>query len=216
VLTDNEELAYRCRLARNHGEVILDDTGDMERVALGSNYRMTELHAAIGIEQLKKLDGFLKRRRDLAARLSAGLRKFPGLAPVYVPENFSHAYYVYPFNYDKTAWGLSRRTFAEAVRAEGLPLAEGYVKPIYLMNIYQHKKVYNNTAYPFAFIPSPTQEYKKGLCPVTEKLQDEILLTADICRVPFSEENIDEFLRAVGRIWENKDALAAYEKTRGA
>ncbi|MDR2006770.1 MAG: DegT/DnrJ/EryC1/StrS family aminotransferase, partial [Acidaminococcales bacterium] len=214
ILTDNEELAYRCRLVRNHGEVVLDDTGDAERVALGSNYRMTELHAAIGIEQLKKLDGFLKCRRNLAARLSAGLRGFPGISDVYVPEGFSHAYYVYPFNFDKAAWGISRHTFAQAVAAEGMPLAEGYVKPIYLMNIYRHKKVYNNTEYPFAFIPKPTQEYKKGLCPVTEKLQYEILLTADTCRIPFSEENIDEFLLAVGKAWENRDALAAYEKAR--
>ncbi len=207
LLTNDPELAYKCQLVRNHGEVILDQRDDFERVILGSNYRMTELHAAIGIEQLKKLDGFLVQRYALADRLTAGLEKLQGLKGVTVPQGYTHSYYVYPIQFDSSVWGISRDTFAKAMEAEGFPLGCGYVKPIYLMNIYRHKHVYNQTQYPFAFIEHPTQDYRRGICPVVEKMHDEVLLTADVCRVPFSIENIDEFLTAVKKVWDEREKL---------
>ena len=212
ILTDDHELAYRCQLIRNHGEVALDDLGDMERVALGTNYRMTELHAAIGIEQLKKLDGWLVKRRELATLIDEKIKIVKGIKGVYLPDGYTHSYYVYPMQFDKTVWGIERKTFAAAMRAEGFPLGEGYVKPIYLMNIFQHKKVYNQTCYPFAFIEKPTQEYKKGICPVVERLHYETLLTADICRIPYEPGDIEDFFSAVDKVWQDKESLRDYEK----
>ena len=60
LLTDNEELARKCRLVRNHGELALDEENDGDTIALGSNIRMSELHAAVGIEQLKSWTVFWK------------------------------------------------------------------------------------------------------------------------------------------------------------
>lgn len=212
LLTNNEDLVYKCQLARNHGEVALDEENDMDTVILGSNYRMSELHAAVGIAQLKKLDGFLKLRRALADRLSAGLKQFEGLKGVTVPTGYTHSYYLYPIQYEAKVFGVSRAAFAKAMQAEGFPLGIGYVKPIYLMNMYQHKHVYNQTQYPFAFIEQPVQEYKRGICPVVERMHDETLLIADVCRVPFTAQNIDEFLAAVKKIWDNRKALKTYEE----
>ncbi|MCR4896119.1 MAG: DegT/DnrJ/EryC1/StrS family aminotransferase [Lachnospiraceae bacterium] len=208
LLTDNDELARKCQLIRNHGEVALDEQGDMDTVALGSNIRMSELHAAIGIEQLKKLDGFLASRRALADQITEGFKKRPGFTPVTVPEGFTHSYYMYPVKFDKNVWGMSRETFANAMKAEGFPLGTGYVKPIYLMNLYKHKRVFNETTYPFAFIDTPTQEYGKGLCPVVERMHDEELLTADICRIPYTAKDIDDFFTAIDKIWEEREAIA--------
>jgi len=212
IVTNNKELAYRCQLVRNHGEVAVDDLGDKDTVVLGNNYRMSELHAAIGIEQLKKLDEFLKKRQDLADKLSAGLKGLKGLKGVTIPAGYTHSYYVYPIQFDKDIWKIERATFVSAMKAEGFPLGEGYVKPIYLMSLYQHKKVYNQTQYPFAFVDNPVQKYEKGICPVVEKMYDEVLLTADVCRVPFTEENINEFLSAIKKVWDNREALKEYEK----
>lgn len=207
LLTDNDELARKCQLIRNHGEVALDEQNDMDTVALGSNIRMSELHAAIGIEQLKKLDGFLETRHALAKIISDNFDKRIGFSAVTVPEGFTHSYYIYPFKFDKHIWGITREKFAEAMVKEGFPLGVGYVKPIYLMNIYKHKRVFNDTTYPFAFIDNPIQEYKKGLCPVVEKMHDEELLTADICRVPFTEDDIIDFFTAIDKIWSEKDDI---------
>ncbi|CQR70445.1 L-glutamine:2-deoxy-scyllo-inosose aminotransferase [Sporomusa ovata DSM 2662] len=212
ILTDNQKLAYRCQLIRNHGEVVLDDLDDDETVVLGSNYRMTELHAAIGIEQLKKLDGFLVMRRALADKLTAGLKAFNGLQGVTVPVGYEHSYYVYPIQFDKSVWGIKRATFAAAMKAEGFPLGIGYVKPIYLMKIFQHKKVYNQTQYPFSLITDPAQKYQKGICPVVESMYDERLLSADVCRIPYCEQDINDFLTAVEKVWQSCQELYEYEK----
>lgn len=211
LLTNNSELAKRCRLVRNHGEVALDEQNDMDTVALGSNIRMSEIHAAIGIEQLKKLDGFLASRRALAKKITKGFDEHKGLSGVYVPDKYTHSYYIYPFKFDKDVWGISRELFAKAMALEGFPLGVGYVKPIYLMNIYKHKKVFNNTTYPFSFIKESTQDYTKGLCPVVERMHFEELLTADICRIPFTDKDIDDFFKAIDKIWKEKEVIKSIE-----
>ncbi len=207
LLTNDSELAYKCQLVRNHGELSLDQKGDAEQIVLGSNYRMTEIHAAIGIEQLKKLDGFLVQRHALADKLTNGLHEVQGLKGVTVPAGYTHSYYIYPIQFDSTVWGISREIFAKAMEAEGFPLGCGYVKPIYLMKLYQHKHVYNHTQYPFSLIDHPAQEYCRGICPVVEKMYDEVLLMADVCRVPFTPENIDEFLTAIKKVWNERECL---------
>lgn len=212
ILTDNKKLAYRCQLIRNHGEVAVDDLNDNETVVLGSNYRMTELHAAIGIEQLKKLDYFLSMRRALAEHLSEALCNHAGLKGVTVPHEYTHSYYIYPIQFEKEIWKITRATFAAAMKAEGFPLGEGYVKPIYLLQMYQHKKIYNQTQYPFSLIDKPAQEYHRGICPVVEEMYDERLLTADVCRVPYTIRDIDDFLTAIEKVWQAKEELYTYEK----
>ncbi len=207
LLTDDDELARRCQLLRNHGEVALDEQEDMDTVVLGSNYRMSELHAAIGIEQLKKLDRFLETRRLLADLITEELGRRPGLAGVTIPDGFTHSYYVYPIRFDRSAWGISRKMFAKAMAAEGFPLGVGYVKPIYLMNLYKHKKVYNQTTYPFGLIDPPAQEYAPGLCPVTERMHDEELLTADVCRLPYTQTEIREFFLAIDKILDEREEI---------
>ena len=211
LLTNNSELAKRCQLVRNHGEVALDEQNDMDTVALGSNIRMSEIHAAIGIEQLKKLDGFLASRRALAEKITKGFDERKGLSGVYVPDKYTHSYYIYPFKFDKDVWGISRELFAKAMALEGFPLGVGYVKPIYLMNIYKHKKVFNNTTYPFSFIKESTQDYTKGLCPVVERMHFEELLTADICRIPFTDNDIEDFFKAIDKIWKEKEVIKSIE-----
>lgn len=207
LLTDNDKLARKCRLIRNHGEVALDELHDMDTVALGNNIRMSELHAAIGIEQLKKLDVFLDSRHTLAQKITECINQREGFVPAYIPEGYTHSFYIYPFKFKKEVWGISRDQFARSMAAEGFSLGIGYVKPIYLMNLYKHKKVFNETTYPFAFIDKPTQEYTKGLCPVAEKMHYEELLTADICRVPYTLNDIEDFFKAVDKIWNERDEI---------
>ena len=131
---------------------------------------------------------------------------------VKVPDGYTHSYYMYPFKFDKNVWGISRSVFANAMAAEGFPVGIGYVKPIYLMNLYKHKRVFNDTTYPFAFIEKPTQDYKYGICPVVERMHYEELLTADICRIPFTESDIDDFFEAIDKIWDERELLKSLEE----
>lgn len=211
ILTDDEKLAWKCQLIRNHGEVIIDQTNE-DLSLIGSNYRMTELHAAIGIEQLKKLDGFLQTRRVLGEMVTKGLKEIPGIYGAHIPDGYTHSYYVYPLKYDKEIWGISRSTFALAMSKEGFPLNVGYVKPLYQLSIYQNKRIYKNSSYPFDLIQPMPQSYKKGLCPVTERMHEEELLLADICRLPFKSEDISDFLDAITKVQNNIEKLKSYEK----
>lgn len=208
LLTNDDKLAYRCQLVRNHGEIILDEEGDKDTCIIGSNYRISELHAVIGTEQLKKLDDFLIKRRKLAQQVTDGLKRFEGLHGVTVPKGYTHSYYVYPIQYDDEIWGISREQFAAAMKAEGFELGEGYMKPIYLINMYKHRHLYNTgNNYPFDLVDTATQKYELGLCPVTEKMHFEKLLIADVCRLPYEPENVDEFLYAIEKVWKNRGLL---------
>jgi len=92
ITTDNEDLATRMRLFRNHGisrktlsaKRLTPSVGPWfyEMVNLGYNYRMTDFQSALGISQLQKLPKFLKRRREIAARYDEALKSIPGIEPL--------------------------------------------------------------------------------------------------------------------------------------
>ena len=87
VTTDNPAFAETLRRFRNHG--ISSDTRHRqsdgqwhyEMVLLGFNYRLTDIACALGLEQMKKLEGNLARRRQIAARYSDEFRNVPGMLP---------------------------------------------------------------------------------------------------------------------------------------
>jgi dTDP-4-amino-4,6-dideoxygalactose transaminase len=93
VTTDNEDQARRLRLLRQHGMNVPDTVRHSARQViveeyeeLGYNFRLTDIQAAIGIEQLKKLCGIVGRRRELAARYDRELAGLTWLRTPHVPE----------------------------------------------------------------------------------------------------------------------------------
>lgn len=90
VTTDNEELAAKIRLLRDHGQ-----KSRYEHVVIGYNYRMNDISAAIGIEQLKKLNAFNEKRRANAAVLDRGLEGVAGVRTPFAPEHTTHVYHQY-------------------------------------------------------------------------------------------------------------------------
>lgn len=100
ILTDDPALGERLRNFRNHG--ITTDARTREQAGawfyemqdLGYNYRMTDIQAALGVSQMRKLPNFLKRRREIAARYD---REFAGTGvhPLSVRRDAAHAYHLY-------------------------------------------------------------------------------------------------------------------------
>jgi perosamine synthetase len=93
ITTNNPEYARQLRLLRQHGMSVPDTVRHAakrvvaeEYVCRGYNYRLTDIQAAIGIEQMKKLDWIVARRRELAARYLAALESHPWIRPPYVPD----------------------------------------------------------------------------------------------------------------------------------
>ena len=80
LVTNDDKLALRCQLIRNHAENLIEDLGvdDLSNM-LGSNYRLTELQAAIGCVQLDRVQGYLDHRKRLAAHFGRKLAEFDGI-----------------------------------------------------------------------------------------------------------------------------------------
>ena len=212
-LTDNPELALHMQLVRNHGEVVVAPMGreDMPNT-LGWNYRLSEVAAAIGIPQLAKLNQLNEIRVRLANYLTQQLAPFDFLTPPRVADGCTHVYYIYPMRFRQERIGVSRELFARALRAEGISISEGYVRPIYLEPMYQRRSVFGSRGFPFRGGPYDGDVcYDEGICRNAEHLWRSELLTTDICKYPNREREVEEFVRAVDRIAHNIDALRKLE-----
>lgn len=216
LVTDNDELAERLQLIRNHAEAVVEAKG-VARLdnLIGFNYRMTEIEAAIGAAQLRKLPGLLEERRKRVQYLEGQLAQFPFLHIPKVQEDCIHSYYVHPLHFKQEVFGHHRDVFLQAVRAElmhyelreteGVKVTGGLVKPLYLQPMFQQKIAYGNQHYPFSL--RPEVDYQKGMCPVVERLYEEVLITHELMLPCLCKEDIDDFVKAIQKVWENKEEL---------
>lgn len=215
IVTNNERLAQKARLVRNHGEAVVADLGLKDIInALGWNYRMTETEAAIGIAQFGKLDFLTDYRIDLAEYLTEKLSAYQEYftLPV-ISKGNRHVYFSYAMKYQAAKAGISRDVFVKAVVAEGFPLGAGYVKPIYLEPLFQRRICYGEGGCPFTCkYYKGKVNYKKGLCPITERMYYRELIATGICRYPLTKEDIDGFVAALDKVLQNKHELKALSK----
>jgi perosamine synthetase len=126
VLTDDDDLADRLRLARSHGAA-----AKYEHVSLGFNYRLTDVQAALGLAQLGRLDGYLERRRANALALTEGLLDVPGIVTPTVEEGTEHAFNVYSVLVEPERAGLDRDELARRLAAGGIETAVHYPRPLH-------------------------------------------------------------------------------------
>lgn len=142
-LTNNEQLAKRMQLLRSHG--ITRDIADMthkaggswyyQQIELGFNYRMTDLQAALGLSQLKRLDEFVARRQALASRYDKLLADLLVRTPSQEPDNYSSVHlYVIRLQIDKI-----KRTHLEvfeSLHELGIGVSLHYI-PVYCHPYYE-------------------------------------------------------------------------------
>jgi perosamine synthetase len=214
VVTNDAELADRVQLIRNHAEVVIADKGTDNLVnMLGFNYRMTEIEAAIGSEQLKKLDGLLSARIEAADYLQEGLGNLPGLTQPVVRPHIKHAYYVYGIRYDERELEFPRHAFVNALKAEGIPVAEGYVKPIYLQPLYQRRVVYGDRGCPFTCGHyDGTVSYEQGLCPTAERMHDRELMLGNFCYQGMTRKDLDDIIDGFHKVVEHRAELRGVQE----
>ena len=197
-VTDDSELALRMQAVRNHAENIYEPAGIKNLSNMvGHNYRLTEMCAAIGIEQLKKIEIQVSRRQKLAESLSSGISDLEGLTPPKVTKNYRHVYYVWGFKFDEEILGLPRSKFCEALLAEGFPNFEGYTKPLYFLPQFQNRIAIGENGWPFNLTD---REYKKGLCPITEKLYEKEMICFETCAFDMSDNDIEKAIEAIRKV----------------
>lgn len=200
--TRDDELAYRLRLVRNHGEAVVGPAGyDAITNIAGFNYRMTEVTAAIAYEQLRRLDRLNARRLALVERLARGIGGIEFLAPLRPRPDAAATWYVFPLRFLPEAAEAARDGFAKALRAEGAVFFEGYVRPLYLQPLYQRQTLFRH-GYPFS-APANSgcrREYAAGTCPTAERLHYREMLVNEHVRPPHTAADVDDIVRAVRKV----------------
>jgi len=131
ITTNDSELARRARLIIDHGQ-----SEKYRHVILGYNYRMPEACAAIGLVQLRKLDGFNRKRRENAEILTKGIQKIRGLVPPHVNEGVKHVFYQYVVRVEED-FPIGRDNLAENLEKMGVGVAVHYPIPIYKQPLYR-------------------------------------------------------------------------------
>jgi dTDP-4-amino-4,6-dideoxygalactose transaminase len=209
VVTDDDALAERLRLIRNHAEAVVGGKGENEIAnMIGYNFRLGEVECAIGLAQLKKLRSKAASRTRAADRLTAGLAELEGLEVPVVREGCTHVYYVYPLVVDVGALGVTRAAIKAALEAEGLSgLMAGY-QNLHLLPMYQRKIAYGSRGFPWTSdVCKRAVDYRKGICPVAEELHDESFLGLALCVFEFNDDEIDLVIAAFRKVWSCLDVL---------
>ncbi|HET7842017.1 MAG TPA: DegT/DnrJ/EryC1/StrS family aminotransferase [Terriglobia bacterium] len=132
ITTSDAKLAEKLRLLRSHGEA-----ERYRHTLVGYNFRLTDIAAALGRVQLKKLNGALRLRRRNARLLTQGLEGLPGIMTPCVPAGAAHAFCLYTISVDSKKLGMSRDDFQLALLRRGIQSAVHYPTPLHRQPIFQ-------------------------------------------------------------------------------
>jgi len=144
VATNDPRFGETLRRFRNHGissEARQRQSAGQwhyEMVLLGFNYRLPDIGCALGIQQLRKLDANLARRREIAARYTAAFREIPGVIPPAVRAEVNPAWHLYPIRLDLEKLTADRAQIFRALRAENIGVNVHYI-PVHLHPYYRER-----------------------------------------------------------------------------
>jgi dTDP-4-amino-4,6-dideoxygalactose transaminase len=202
LVTNDPQLAQRMQLIRNHAEAVVGPKG-VSRLdnMVGHNFRLGEIEAAIGIQQLEKLPGLVASRQRAAQAIAEGLRGLPGLRLPQVRAGCTHVYYVFPMILELEVLRATRAQIIEALVAEGVEgLMAGYVN-LHLLPMYQKKIAFGSSGFPWtADFARKDISYAKGICPVAEKLHSQDFLGFQMCKFELSESEITQLVSAFTKV----------------
>jgi len=220
VVTNDDALANKIRLIRNHAEAVVGAKGESDITNMvGFNFRMTEIEAAMSRSQLHKLKTLLAQRLEHCAYLSSKLRNIPVICIPPVRPQSTHGYYVQPFLFnDDHAQGVTRDTFFNAVKAElaptegdeasGVSMGLGYCKPLYLQPMYQQQIAFGRGGYPFRGAHyNGKVRYEPGICPVAERMYESDLVVSELMHPSLTTSDLDDIIRAFEKVWLHRSEL---------
>lgn len=208
IVTNDDLIAERLQLIRNHAEVVVGDKGtaDISNM-IGHNFRLGEIECAIGIEQLKKLKGFVESRQAIANKLTIGLSGLRGLRTPAVKPDRTHVYYAYPLVLDINELGVSRDQIHSALQAEGIAIGKSY-QNIHLLPMYQKKIAYGSLGFPWTSdICRRDVSYSKGICPIAEELNDFSYMGMGLCNYDYCDEDLELIIQAFRKVWSQLETL---------
>ncbi len=142
ITTDNADLAQALRIFRNHGITTefrqREQQGSWvyEMQDLGYNYRLSDIHCALGVSQLGKLPAWVRRRNEIATQFDAALRDLPEAEPLARLPQREHAWHLYVLQLRLGRLRATRQEIFSALRAEGIHVNVHYA-PVHLHPFYR-------------------------------------------------------------------------------
>jgi perosamine synthetase len=151
VVTDNADFYDKLKIFRSHGMVKLPENGAWfyQIENLGYNYRLTDFQSALGMSQLKKLDLFIKKRRQIATKYNTA---FGGLEDIKIPvekPGVKSAWHIYAIRMATDGLKARRRQIFDDFHKEGIGVQVHYL-PVHLHPFYQKKFGYRAGDFPVA------------------------------------------------------------------
>jgi perosamine synthetase len=204
VVTNNDDLANRMRLLRNHAENAVgpDKIDTKLNNMIGFNFRMCEIEAAIAINQLKKIDELIKKRCEVISVLLSKLNKLPGLIMPYTDEGNTHVYYLLPLRLDIDYINHSRDHVVKKLIENNVPgVAQGYVN-VHQLPLFQAKIAFGSNHFPWSLNPSVDYDYSHGICPVAEELHDQSFFSLLICNYDLDLDDVDLIFESFYKTWD--------------
>ncbi len=188
ILTNDDDLYTKLVLAHAHGithdEALMEDAPHegiwyYEEISLGYNYRMTDFQAALLISQMKRIDEFVSRRKEIVKRYDEAFANVPGIiVQKNIPESdTSRHLYIIRLDLDKLT--CTRREFFDAMSAENVQCQIHYV-PVYWFPYYRHLG------------------YEKGLCPNAEEVYKGIMSIPLYPRM--TDQDVEDTIHAVTKL----------------
>jgi dTDP-4-amino-4,6-dideoxygalactose transaminase len=211
VVTNDPSVARMVRLITNHGECIMEDRHSDEELAnvVGFNFRMTDVTAALGRAQLKKLDKVNAWRNNNYHLLVDMLSQTEALTPPYVTNEVGYISHVAGFLFNEEAAGMSRDVFLAAVRAEGIPLGSGYTRMMYENPTFLRRIAYGLNGDPWTTHGSKVT-YHRGMCPIAEELIYEKFVWMYHIAHPSTEADMQDVADAILKVLENAPQISAH------
>ncbi len=182
-LTNDSQLAKRIKLLRSHG--ITSDAADMlprppeeiwnyQQIALGFNYRMTDILAALGLSQMQRLDEFVVKRHDIAKRYDQLLSDLPVIMPLQHADSYS-SFHLYLIRLKSVQTSKTQREVFDALYAAGIQANLHYI-PVY------RQPYFEKMGFVKGYCPEAEQYYKEAISlpmypGLTEAQQDHIVYT---------------------------------------
>ena len=143
VLTNSKELCDKLRLYRSHcitrDPKLMTHASDgswyYQQIDLGFNYRMTDIQAALGVSQMRRLDEFVARRRELVARYDELLKDLPLKTPYVLPDS-NPSWHLYIVRVDFNSLEKTKQQIFDEMRARGVTLNLHYI-PVHTQPYYE-------------------------------------------------------------------------------
>jgi hypothetical protein len=209
LVTNDEDIYKKCWAFKDHGKSY-DAVYNREHEpgfrwlheSFGTNFRMTEMQAAIGRCQLRKLDDWVKTRRENAAAFNRAFAELPALRLTLPTADIYHSYYKYYMfvRPEMLKEGWSRDRIMQAVNDAGIPCFSGSCSEIYLEKAFESLSRNQGTRSPFLRneVMSPDSSYIPERLAVAKELGETSLML--LVHPTLSKQNIDDTIAVVKKV----------------